>query len=436
MSRLQKQQLEQKEQKFIYELLPNKYYNQQKTCWAIAIDDDTKFLVARWRYKENSNNLKTSSLDYYSQFFKIDVFYHFWIKLYIIMVLNFIIQSQIYVQIERAFLKHIMSDSQLFQSSINNQWFQGQYHKILVSIVLTMEMLINYNRSFQYCFWIIIKQRSQYFNFLWRRSSDSNHNKYTQIQMECYLKNIRIWNTFAFQPWQASYLELYSYDSTKGQYLKINEFPISGQTQFCTFLFPCIFVPSKLIFLSKNGYNLNLIQLQINSSKFDGHLMQAIDFQFPNNWLGNIFGTMNQNGEFLITWDNNIKRLIYSKEQKIKKAIAIYIDYFYYIEKQYINSFIFSQFVKKINLLSFITISTLNTLFLLNKLPFSLLNQQQKYYRYIFQVNLILVEKLKYEQQIIELFQFLINMTKKQLLIKNIIWKLQDILLFQYNEEI
>ncbi|CAK89659.1 unnamed protein product (macronuclear) [Paramecium tetraurelia] len=190
-----------------------------------------------------------------------------------------------------------------------NQWFQRQESKILVLIGIAVDLQINNCGAFKYKGNTLIScGEDDVINIL--KFQDDHQWKVVQklegqgVRLSFISKDI-----FVFQPWQGSKLELYTYSTQSGLYYKYQELPIQSCRQLCANLFPCFFVSSKNIVLSKNGYNLNFIKFKTNSSQFEGKLEQAIDFNYPNNWLGNIFGTMSEGGDFLITWDSKTKQI-------------------------------------------------------------------------------------------------------------------------------
>ncbi|CAD8209028.1 unnamed protein product [Paramecium octaurelia] len=109
-------------------------------------------------------------------------------------------------------------------------------------------------------------------------------------------------NIFVFQPYQGEYLHFYTYDQLSQQYIQSKSLSIKGSGQQCQQYFPQMFIPSKNILVSKNGQAINFIKFHFHSSgDWECILKYVISFDKCINGL--IFGTMSENGEFLVTWD-------------------------------------------------------------------------------------------------------------------------------------
>ncbi|CAD8105636.1 unnamed protein product [Paramecium sonneborni] len=124
--------------------------------------------------------------------------------------------------------------------------------------------------------------------------------------------------TFAFQPcndWNGfTHLNIYTYISTLGAYIKTDQIKVEGSEQSCDAFSPQ-FYSNNNILLSKNGFTINLIKFTYSQSnlKLEGKLVQSINF---NHW--NLIGIMSENGDYLITWDKK------SCEIQIRKLNIIY----------------------------------------------------------------------------------------------------------------
>ncbi|CAD8116967.1 unnamed protein product [Paramecium primaurelia] len=77
---------------------------------------------------------------------------------------------------------------------------------------------------------------------------------------------------------------------------------VKGVGSDCQYYFPQIYISSRKLLLSKNGYFVNLLQFNFDSENWDCEFIEGIEFDQRGNF-GNIFGTMSDNGEYLITWD-------------------------------------------------------------------------------------------------------------------------------------
>ncbi|CAD8129539.1 unnamed protein product [Paramecium sonneborni] len=107
---------------------------------------------------------------------------------------------------------------------------------------------------------------------------------------------------FSFQPYNGTHLYLYTFDLTTGLYIKSRELAVSDGGQGCQYFFPQVYIASKQLLVSKNGYFVNLIKFNFNSEGWNCKLEEEIEFNQLGNF-GNIFGTISNNGEYLVTWD-------------------------------------------------------------------------------------------------------------------------------------
>ncbi|CAD8105121.1 unnamed protein product [Paramecium sonneborni] len=123
-------------------------------------------------------------------------------------------------------------------------------------------------------------------------------------------------NLFAFQLWGRKFLHIYSI-SQSGQCIKQKEIVVKGEGMTCMNYFPQIYNSAKQILISKNRQNINIISFKFSaqSNTWSCELEQNIDFGDFR-----IFGTMSDDGEFLITWDQNSQSIqIRRFRQKIGK---------------------------------------------------------------------------------------------------------------------
>ncbi|CAD8060853.1 unnamed protein product [Paramecium primaurelia] len=327
MERHPEEQFQSKEKQFKYELLPQRIYLQQKMCWAIAINHNNKFLVTGAESNINVFQFNNGEIK------KIQIIqkHQSWIT-----TLNFCNQMSLIISgssCVKIWSQNLLSNPKcLFVLSEHSSMIQCivyRYYNPSIIISGSRDSTIKfwYQKELQWICQQTIKEHSnsvaalslnQEGNVLISCGDDHQiliikyiDNQKWKIIQKIQGQGVRLSfitkETFAFQSWQSNKLLLYKFEQQTGLYLKTKELQIKGSQQFCTFLFPCVYIPSKLIFLSKNGYNLNIIRF--NTSNFDGHLEQAIEFDYPNNWLGNIFGTMSEDGEYLITWDSKSKQL-------------------------------------------------------------------------------------------------------------------------------
>ncbi|CAD8089852.1 unnamed protein product [Paramecium primaurelia] len=135
----------------------------------------------------------------------------------------------------------------------------------------------------------------------------------------CFINN----HVFTFQPIEtapqlqgSAHIHIYIYNTQKEQYLKSKTVLVQGGGQPCRPYFPQLYINSINLLLSKNGHYLNFIRFKFSSSKSDleCNLEQAINFGTMNT-----YGTISDNGEFLVTWDqkqNNIQILVQGGQQE------------------------------------------------------------------------------------------------------------------------
>ncbi|CAD8206682.1 unnamed protein product [Paramecium octaurelia] len=119
---------------------------------------------------------------------------------------------------------------------------------------------------------------------------------------------------FSFQPEKSNCLEIYSFNSLLGQYVKYNDIQVKLSEDYCYEFFPSVYIPSKKIILSKNGRSIHIIKVFTQSEQQDVmqfKLQQSICFG-----TSSIFGTMSDNGEYLITWEYDIGQI------QIRKYLA------------------------------------------------------------------------------------------------------------------
>ncbi|CAD8165294.1 unnamed protein product [Paramecium pentaurelia] len=163
----------------------------------------------------------------------------------------------------------------IYSSSINNQGNK------LIACSNNNQILVLEEIS---CFKWIITQRIVVQNFGYRLSFITN-------------------NIFAFQSHKQANLQIYYLNALNQTFSKMMDVQIQGGDQPCNLYFPMIYVPSKNCLLVKNGYKLNLISIVLSKEEelLECKLQQVIDFKKVL-W-SQIFGTISQDGQFLITWD-------------------------------------------------------------------------------------------------------------------------------------
>ncbi|CAD8069756.1 unnamed protein product [Paramecium sonneborni] len=122
---------------------------------------------------------------------------------------------------------------------------------------------------------------------------------------------------FVFQPseqnnWHGSKnIHFYQFNSSSNQYVISQEIQVKGGGYPCYCYFPQIYIPSKQILLSKNGHFVNLIQLTYSpTSHLECNYQQNIDCKCEITT-----GTMSEDGEFLIIFNIDTKKIQIRKFQ-------------------------------------------------------------------------------------------------------------------------
>ncbi|CAD8118187.1 unnamed protein product [Paramecium primaurelia] len=112
-------------------------------------------------------------------------------------------------------------------------------------------------------------------------------------------------NLFSCQLYQKDQLYIYELNNSNGQYIKTKEFQVrySQKDGYC--LFPQQYIKQKCLLINKNGQYINLMKKNQND---EFEMGQIIEYQ-----TSRIYGSMSDDGEYLITWDE------YSKEIQIRK---------------------------------------------------------------------------------------------------------------------
>ncbi|CAD8114855.1 unnamed protein product [Paramecium primaurelia] len=111
----------------------------------------------------------------------------------------------------------------------------------------------------------------------------------------CYINNLM----FTFQPKSKEQMYIYEIDDKKGQFKKTKELTIKAG--HCSMYFPQQYIKSKSILLNKNGNHVNLIR-KLENQEFATE--QSIDFGTQY-----IYGTMSQDGDYLITYDDQTREI-------------------------------------------------------------------------------------------------------------------------------
>ncbi|CAD8215282.1 unnamed protein product [Paramecium octaurelia] len=138
-------------------------------------------------------------------------------------------------------------------------------------------------------------------------SSQKKWNVIQKITVEQYGFRICFINdyVFTFQPYNQEYIHVYEINSSNQQYSKTKQIDVKSDSDACDCLFPQQYLKSKCLLVNKNGRNVNLIRKNQN-----GHFITQQSIQLGHRIM---YGQMSENGDYLVTWDNQ------SREIQIRK---------------------------------------------------------------------------------------------------------------------
>ncbi|CAD8198194.1 unnamed protein product [Paramecium pentaurelia] len=108
-------------------------------------------------------------------------------------------------------------------------------------------------------------------------------------------------NHFAFQPRCKDYLQIYGLNDQSKMFELKKNVQVKSASNVCHNYFPLQFIKNKNIIINKNGRYINIIKI---SPEGDCETLQFIKF---GDQL--IYGTITNDGEYLITWDNKSTEL-------------------------------------------------------------------------------------------------------------------------------
>ncbi|CAD8064947.1 unnamed protein product [Paramecium sonneborni] len=125
------------------------------------------------------------------------------------------------------------------------------------------------------------------------------------------------YHTFVFLSYSSNHLRVYKLNvnsNNQEEYINIQNIPIQGSEQACMCYFPSQYNKQKNLLIIKNGYYVNCLRLI--PSHYSTQLLdceQSFNIDFNSQTEGNIFGTLSDDGEFLIFWD------AYSRTFQVRK---------------------------------------------------------------------------------------------------------------------
>ncbi|CAD8187883.1 unnamed protein product [Paramecium pentaurelia] len=122
---------------------------------------------------------------------------------------------------------------------------------------------------------------------------------------------------FAFQPRKPephNMLQIYQLSLNLNQFILIKECLVEGGDQSCNNHFQLLYNPNQQILFNKNGFYLNQIIFHKEEKQHNQFsLIQAINYETDT-----FYGTMSQDGQYLITWDTKSIQLQIRKNMNQK----------------------------------------------------------------------------------------------------------------------
>ncbi|CAD8099437.1 unnamed protein product [Paramecium sonneborni] len=108
-------------------------------------------------------------------------------------------------------------------------------------------------------------------------------------------------NQFTFQPNSNEQMYVYEINGGDKQFVKTKEIKVYSGSNGCDLFFVQQFIKQKCLLVNKNGFYINLIR-----KKQNGEFITEQKIQFNDN---SIFGSISEDGQYLITWDRNQKEI-------------------------------------------------------------------------------------------------------------------------------
>ncbi|CAK62993.1 unnamed protein product (macronuclear) [Paramecium tetraurelia] len=119
----------------------------------------------------------------------------------------------------------------------------------------------------------------------------------------CFISNTK----FTFQPESLNIMHIYEYDQSSKQFIKSKQDVSIKSGANCSELFPQKYIKDKLVLLNKNGCYVNIIK-----HKENGEFQTIQEFENMCDCCG-LFGSISNDGTYLVTYDSH------SSELKIRK---------------------------------------------------------------------------------------------------------------------
>ncbi|CAD8173402.1 unnamed protein product [Paramecium pentaurelia] len=114
---------------------------------------------------------------------------------------------------------------------------------------------------------------------------------------------------FLFQPnslYDGTHLYIYYFNSSKQQYQQLYQIPVKGKEEFCYYYFPSVYIKSLNLLVIKNARFVNILRItpSLSNNNLSYKWEQTIEFQ--NKYIN---GTLSDNGEFLLIWDEESEQI-------------------------------------------------------------------------------------------------------------------------------
>ncbi|CAD8188118.1 unnamed protein product [Paramecium octaurelia] len=122
----------------------------------------------------------------------------------------------------------------------------------------------------------------------------------------CFLSD----NLFAFQFSAGKEMNFYEMND-ENIFKKISSVAVKGNKEYCNHFFPQQIIQSKNLIVSKNGPYVNIIKI-IKDNIF----LYCSSIEFSPECLGNIYGQVTSDGEYLIIWDQKSSEIQIRKYMK------------------------------------------------------------------------------------------------------------------------
>ncbi|CAD8129978.1 unnamed protein product [Paramecium sonneborni] len=165
----------------------------------------------------------------------------------------------------------------------------------------------------------LISCSSQSQNILIMERSNGLHWQIAQ-QMKTYQEGASLAfitnNMFVYQPLLGTHLLLYTFNNKQHKFTQQRAIPIQKDISSCSSPYPAIYSEKKNILVFKHGDYIDVLRIRpISEIDCECYLLQTIQFENAP-WM---FGTINDSGDFLITWDSNSEKIQIRKYTELRR---------------------------------------------------------------------------------------------------------------------